>query len=758
MNRSGCSMASLARGLFVFAALAVVGCGQDDFSDDAYGFIDLSPYFYDGSSAANPVAGLATTINPSRGWNNGFRAEYYDFGLVGISRKRDSKGVTLAEPDYAYVQPMYFFYDSGGRPMFSKPIYDRRTGQWWMKGGQGLLNPNPILPRTGASMGEINTYYSVPYSVRVRKPLVDDKRSSSDFQRPVINVLQDNTRYSGLWEVIEVKVQDGGYAPDSVKSEATLLAGVSAGKFSLTHTAKVIACPVLDDRTSVTPSVMAYNIPRPRIELWYRTKLGTCYLVNGYETIARTLDDGNAELDARDPANIDLLKAGSPDRVNTFDVISFQIGDQPFPTVVAPTVKMYTPRATVATLGSTLRYPGDDLSTTLPKHRNSDPGGYSPIVWSWEIGVPQDPPFTAGTYKSLDRVDPSVLAARTGGPWTRHYAVIGIARPCKSGTDDECRAVDPHLELTCNTMPDVTIATTSPPTGKNVADLVIEREGGPRCDIKPVGYGDYCAPGIARCEVQSAAGAPNETAMKAVLGKANPGPTPLTVNADLTKAQTALTTAQAALDALMAPPTPPPAPAMESAAIVKARADLTAATTKLQSAKDAVAKYQSWGFLADIGGLGYQCQPPTGGYCYFRCDGGATATPNPSYKISLPVPDPRDTSGKATKKEDHVFNTDPRCGGDNMLGYKCMPVGGSSKRNVCLRECSTQNTDGHNRLACDYALNAQDGGNPKGFSMSDGEPAFDSHQGQQCYTSAGVTACQWNPDFEPRNPKIWPKE
>src|SRR3954466_9416938 len=185
MNRSGCSMASLARGLCVFAALAVVGCGQDDFSDDAYGFIDLSPYFYDGSSAANPVAGLATTINPSRGWNNGFRAEYYDFGLVGISRKRDSKGVTLAEPDYADVQPMYFFYDSRGQAMFSKPISDRRTGQWHMKGGQGLLNPNPAPPPSGAKASQLDTYYSVPYSVRVRAPLKDDKRGGSDFQRPV---------------------------------------------------------------------------------------------------------------------------------------------------------------------------------------------------------------------------------------------------------------------------------------------------------------------------------------------------------------------------------------------------------------------------------------------------------------------------------------------------------------------------------------------------------------------------------------------
>jgi hypothetical protein len=741
MNRRCLSWASSARGLLSLAAVAVVGCGQDDFSDEAYGFVDLAPYFYDGSSAANPVAGLLTALPPNRGWNKGVRAEYYDFGLVGISRKRDSNGATLAEPDYAYVYPMYFFYDPGGRAMFAKPIFDRRTGTWQMKGGQGLLNPNPIVPGANATKAQIDSYYSVPYSVRVRAPFKDDKRGGSDFQRPVINVLQDNARYSGLWEVVEVVVGDGGYTPDAIKSEATLLAGVDAGKFKLNHTAKVVACPVIDDRTAVTPSVMAYNIPRPRIEVWYRTKLGNCFLVNGYETIARTLeDDAGTELDARDPANIELLPARSGDRVNTFDVISFSLGDQSYPTLTVPTVKMYTPRATVATLGNNLRYPGEELSTTRPRHRNGDPGGYSPIVWSWEIGVPQDPPFTNGSYKSLDQVDPSVLAPRTGGPWTRHYAMIGVARLCKTGTDAECRGIEPHLELSCNLMPDVNIATTSPPTGKNVADLVIEREGGPRCDVKQAGYGDYCAPGIARCELQApvaSTDAPSdETNLKALLGTITaPGPAPLTATADLAKAMDAL--------GKLAP--------------TASEADKMAAMKKVDDATAKRAYYAQWGFTSDFSGFGYQCHPQTGGYCYMRCDGGAMATPTTTHTISLAVPNPRDPSGKSTKAEDHDFVTDPRCGGENLIGYRCMPVGGSNKRNVCLRECSTQNTDGHNRLACDHPLNLQAYGEGRALEISIGAPALSAFKGQQCLTTTGVTGCQWNSDFEPRNPNIWPK-
>jgi hypothetical protein len=166
-------------------------------------------------------------------------------------------------------------------------------------------------------------------------------------------------------------------------------------------------------------------------------------------------------------------------------------------------------------------------------------------------------------------------------------------------------------------------------------------------------------------------------------------------------------------------------------------------------------KYKKWGFNSDFGGFGYQCQPATGGYCYIRCDGGGSTTAG-SYKDKLKVPDPRDSTGRATITEDHDFPTDSRCGGDNLIGYKCMPAGGSaSKRNVCMRDCKTQNTDNHNRLACDYKLNLQSHGDAVPFRMSADAPAIPSHGKQQCYTSVGVTGCQWNPDFEPRNPADW---
>ena len=68
---------------------------------------------------------------------------------------------------------------------------------------------------------------------------------------------------------------------------------------------------MVDDRTFVTPSPMAvrmkadparpevqpFYVPHPRVEIWYRTKLGSCYLANGWETLGETKVENNRELD-----------------------------------------------------------------------------------------------------------------------------------------------------------------------------------------------------------------------------------------------------------------------------------------------------------------------------------------------------------------------------------------------------------------------------------------------------------------------------
>jgi len=127
--------------------LSLASCGGSGLSDDPTGFIDLVP-FYPVTSApgvvpANPNANLPLIMTPRRGWFAGQRVEYYDFGPVGNVRKRNAAGSEIREPSYANVFPMYFFFDAQGRPMFSKPAFNSKNGNWYMLGGKNPINPTP---------------------------------------------------------------------------------------------------------------------------------------------------------------------------------------------------------------------------------------------------------------------------------------------------------------------------------------------------------------------------------------------------------------------------------------------------------------------------------------------------------------------------------------------------------------------------------------------------------------------------------------
>jgi hypothetical protein len=750
--------------------LSLVGCGETDLSDEYYGTIDLGPYFYDGSSASDPYKGLPRNLTPQKGWNSGLRAEYYDFGLVNHVKKRSAAGATLKEPDYAYVNPMYFFFDAGGKPLFSKPIYDGRTGIWHMRGGKDVLNPNP----NGAPSGGTgrNSYYAVPYSVRVRSTVKDrDRGNVDDYQRPIIDTLHNDSRYTGLWEIVEIKVQDSAYEPDAIKSAKTLKEGIESGKLIERKTTKVIDCPVLDDRTYVTPSAMAYDIPRPRIEVWYRTKLGSCYLIHGFEALGEVRpEDGNAT-PSRNPANIVLFRAGSGDRVDTFDVIRYSIGDSrnQVTTVVVPVMKLYTPKVTISTLNPSkdkydLRYFGDDLSAARPRHFPWDAPGYSPIVWHWDVEVRQDPPYVPGTFKTLESVDPALVKARDAGDpvWTRNYPVLGAAIPCgtrfeggKAVEDVEDRICAP-LGLKCNLTPDIDVATTDPPPGKNIVDMLLDREGGPRCDVPTAAYGMYCAPGVARCETNLPAASKNETLLKAVgIPSANPT---FTSFAAIKTAETTLMTRKADLDKAQMALAAMPADMMLMTAVTTAMTAVTSAQTALDNANRKADGYRARGYWKDLGGLGYECHPVTGGFCYVRCDNSVGASAGKVSKDDLMVMDPATKKPKPTKYD---FETDARCGAASMLGYKCQgATAWAEKRRVCTRACNSRDPDSKNLAVCNYRINDRDPASPDpklgALQWHEDLAPMTEMNGQECYAGNSLTACAWNPDFEPRNPDVFP--
>ena len=265
---------------------------------------------------------------------------------------------------------------------------------------------------------------------------------------------------------------------------------------------------MVDDRTFVTPSPMVvrmkpdparpdvrpFYVPQPRVEIWYRTKLGSCYLANGWETIGETKVENNRELDPRDPANVSLFPAKTDPsrRIDTFDVIRYAVGEgtNQVLSVVVPAGKIYVPKVTISTLNPSqnnydLRYFGDDITPAIPRHFDSDPPGYSPITWLWDVTVPQDPPYASGSFKGLGDVDP--LADQ--GARLRQQQQPGLdpqlpGRGCGHTLQGQpgLRRLRPAAATCC---PISIWRPPSLPPGKNVADVIIEREGGPRCDCPP---------------------------------------------------------------------------------------------------------------------------------------------------------------------------------------------------------------------------------------------------------------------------------
>jgi hypothetical protein len=349
------------------------------------------------------------------------------------------------------------------------------------------------------------------------------------------------------------------------------------------------------------------------------------------------------------------------------------------------------------------------------------------------------------------------------GVVSQNVAILGTATPCKSNAD--CK-----FGLECNPMPDIAIATTDPPSGQNIVDVMIQREGGARCDVPAVGFGGYCATGVSRCDVQSPVASENEKRLKD-LGMAPAGPA-FTLHADLKTAETNLSNAQSLA---MGVDPKDPARMVTDAERMAAQMSIAALESTASPLRTRVAFYDDKGFTTDFAGYGYLCYPgdagPSGpantaqsvGSCQIRCNSGASGTLT---AINATIT----ANGQDTA---YSFNTEPRCGGANMLGYRCLPTATvPARQKLCLRECQRAgdlaSTRDFDRALCEFPLNTNPDsqGNPSTpFSLSGDLPPMTRLLGQTCtamvLTSAGVPTstfrtCAWNPDFYPRDPAVGP--
>jgi hypothetical protein len=480
--------------VLVAACAAVVAGCKEEFVDQQFGVLDLASV-YDGGTTSNPAAGVPDQINPQTGYVDGEQAQYYDFGSIPVKRNPLTN-----EPLSAGVNPMYFFFDTSGHPLFSRPVRETRDGTDWMRGGVGVVNPNPkdycLDPDKTDCKKNNDAEKKKPYGVRARNPLPDKARGgSTDYQRPLVDVSPgDQSDYTGLWEIYEVIVADG-YAPDSIKHKATMDRAVAAGKMVVRSTQKVINCPMIDERTLVTRGVTDRATPHPRIELWYRRQLTFCFLANGWETIGTGADPDVALI----PANSD------GQRVDTFDVDRLAIGDGSVKQMrlVVPISRAYVPTVLTsdqANPDNTVTPIADNVLTRgRPRRTPGEVSGYTPIRWMWDLQVGAD--YVQGGLTSVDDIDLTNADTRLR---VRNLPMRGVA-------------------LKCGWPPDLThVPDMRRPNYHRCGHLVHDPAGGPDildatadevctklglecnsdtcyCDAPFVGYGQVCGPGVAQC-------------------------------------------------------------------------------------------------------------------------------------------------------------------------------------------------------------------------------------------------------------------
>ncbi len=510
MKRSQFALAPL---LFTLglAMTGAAGC-EDEFSDDKFGVLDLASY-YDGGSQNDPTAGVPDQVEANQGYVNGAVAEYYDFGFV-------PSVIDLANgnPTSVRVQPMYFFFDEQDRPLFAPPVRELRGGIDWIRGGIGVLNPNPKDYCEGAANQDDCKKFNdeekkKSYPLRRRELLVDPYRGVADYQRPLVDLSPRDrggpaTEYTGLWEIVEVTVPPK-YAVDSIKHVATLQRALASGKFKARNTGKVINCPMVDERTYVNRGITNRRIFHPRIEVWYRRLLGTCFLANGWETL------GNEKGDR-------FFAHSDNERLDTFDVTRVSLGDGPTASqhVVVPVGRAYEPAIasddqSFTNAPTITRVAFNVITMTAPRHSAADPPGYTPMRWMFDVPAREN--YEAGHWKSEADIDLNSARGRRRSaiaPLVKNLPARGVAPRCSFEPQEGYQAPDRTHDQCGRKVQDP-----SKPAGNFIVDGVGDPECNKErdpfnpedpplecnpdtcfCDAPFVTYGKACGPGIAQCQ------------------------------------------------------------------------------------------------------------------------------------------------------------------------------------------------------------------------------------------------------------------
>jgi hypothetical protein len=182
-------------------------------------------------------------------------------------------------------------------------------------------------------------------------------------QLPIIDHLPQASHYSDFLEIVAVYPTDG-YVANDIKSRGTLL----RTDFELTHTGRVVNCPVVGPETKLESMSGAYR----KLKVWYRKQVTYCLLM-----------DGNAWLDKKSGAPVFEVKTG----VITDGVDELVVKPRDYYTLVAKAYSGSDFVTGVPVKGNDIfRY--TQTSTDCTESRK--PICYSPLVKIWNVTVPAD--------------------------------------------------------------------------------------------------------------------------------------------------------------------------------------------------------------------------------------------------------------------------------------------------------------------------------------------------------------------------------
>jgi hypothetical protein len=199
-----------------------------------------------------------------------------------------------------------------------------------------------------------------------------------------------------------------------------------------------VNCPMVDEAATLLAGLSERGRPLPRLPVWYRRLQGFCFLVDrGWEIL-------------QDPEAGPALP------------VDLAVG-----AVIDPVLDVH---------GEHVLAKDNRLFEVLP----GDPG-YTPLVRIFE--TPIDPDFTYGDLDQVSDVPDPVVPDPVD---VRNIPVRGVVPPCQTNEDCAAAETSDQPPLECN-------------LDQRIPDPVDPAKPA-FCDAPPVGFGELCGAGIARCD------------------------------------------------------------------------------------------------------------------------------------------------------------------------------------------------------------------------------------------------------------------